>query len=838
MKSKTIFHMIAAQIKRIPSRVMKLMIWSASFLLLTLVLVQMALAGGVWWLHSEKGQAWLETKIQTVAAESGYDVHIAGLYYSFPQALTIKTLEIADEQGAILSLAQTRLQPKLWGLSRKHLDFSIQSETFTLHRLPKSKSAPDEKEDFSLLPFTVPDLYFTSLSFDDISVKKFEIKSGVFGQAIMLSPVLKGFIKLDDSIGADMSLFLSASGAAAPTWMPERVDFKGRLQPQTMDVALAHLKIKNDKFQVTARGTGNLGKDDTVDLKMDATIKDLAAFAKNIEGRITLKAALQGALTAPFFQAQGTASLPLLKERGMDIINFTLSDPDLRSVTNGSFTLESLYQNMPLTLAADFDYNAPFVAFNHINGRAPDAVLEGDVTVNTDNALASGRASLIVDDIQNYAALAGVDLAGSGTISVDLSEQSAAQNILITASGRDVQYDTIFIKALEATTEIVDINHPIPTALALNAKGIKLSPDVTLSALTATIADKDNDVRRLEMNASGAALQPFTIKGGADIIDPFNKDVKADNIALTLSSEGSSLRASGWADMKALDIMITSQDFDLSSLPVTVPAQLRDLRFSTQMRLNGAMNNPVIAGDIDVRPLAINSNGATMKIKARALYEQGEARIDIDGSGTGIDALRGSLSIPLQLSFIPFVMDAQSSTKLSGEMVVDTKARSLAPLLLPPQHSVRGDIQITGALSGTIGKPDMSGQVSLQNGTYIYNPIGIQLYNIDMRADINPAKIEITKLHAEDGNNGVLNGQGIVSIGGPLGTRLGLRLKDFDLLDSDIVQGTMSADLDLKGVSETAYLLAGEINLGKFDVVIPEQFQSTIPVLNKARSLC
>lgn len=831
MSIKAIFNFILIKIKRVPARVMKIILWSTSFLLMVLVTLQLGLIASIWWLRSDDGQVWLETQIETVAAESGYNVQISGIGYAFPQSINIGTLEVFDMQGAIVSLTDTKLRPGLLGLGLKHLDLSLQSKTLILHRIPETQEIPDSDESFALEPFVLPNPYFTSFSFSDLSVETFEIRPEVFGQEMVLSPRLKSEITLGELIKLDLSLYLREHNAGDPPWMPDRLDLNGSFDPQTLDVVLEALKIKSDVVQISANGTGNLGKDGTIHFETKAELNDLSAFADGIEGETHIEAVLDGTLSAPSLVVQGSADLPLLKERGLKTITLTLTDPDLSTFASGDFKISTAYQSMPVIVEADFDYNAPNIVLQNIKGSAPNASIKGGVSVNTDTILVSGDAALIIDDLQTYATLAGFDLAGKGIVNIGLSGLEQTQTIKINASANEVKYDTIFIKSLNTTTEITDINNPIPKSLTLNAKGLRPSKDISFQTLTATIADKGRDIYRLDINGAGTALQKFQIKGGADITGVSADTVKAENMDLTLSSKGSDIHAAGWADRTALDVTIASKDFDLASLPVSLPEQMRALSFSTKTQVKGSMDNPVIDADIDLSPVTITDK-AKIKLNAKASYKEGHAQVNINGNGNGIDALRGSVNIPLKLSFIPFVMDADASTPLDGQMVIDTKARSLAPLLLPPTHNLTGDIEVNGTLSGTIGQPDLSGKASVQNGTYLYKPIGVHLYNIGMRADLNPSGINLTKLYAEDGQNGTLSGAGKVSISGPQGTNVDINLKDFNLLDSDMVKGTISSDLNLNGVSDTAYLLAGDINLGKFDIIIPERFQSTIPELN------
>jgi translocation and assembly module TamB len=107
----------------------------------------------------------------------------------------------------------------------------------------------------------------------------------------------------------------------------------------------------------------------------------------------------------------------------------------------------------------------------------------------------------------------------------------------------------------------------------------------------------------------------------------------------------------------------------------------------------------------------------------------------------------------------------------------------------------------------------------------------VTLRQIVLNADLSPSGIDIKTLTARDGEKGTLDGKGHVDFADNAKTNATLTLNNFHLLKSDKAEGFASAALNVTG-KNSGYQIGGTVDLGEFNITVPEQFQTNIPQLN------
>jgi translocation and assembly module TamB len=825
---RNVFNILSKLVKRFSA----VLIWFFSITLTVLILVQMAFVGSVIWLNGDSGQEWLKVQISQANASTGYDIEFSNISYSFPQGLAIQGLTVADGDGLILDMDRTVLRPNLIGFGVHHFGLSMNVDTFTLHRLPKTKEEDTtESEQFALTPFSLPDIYFNSFALDNLNIETLDVKKTVFGTALSVSPSLSSQITLGDVINLDLDLKVKKADIPLPIWMPERISLAGQLNPKSLDLTVEEFTAKNDHTMIQAAGDANLSAQGHVSLTANGRVSDFSPLAEGIEGNAEVEIAISGAFDALALKSTGEISMPLLKERGFSDIRFEVADDDLSNAPLGQVLLEGAYQEKPIKLTATFDMDESTVHIRNITGNAPDLTLSGDVNLNTDTMMADGIIEVTAQNLSTYSAMAGVDIDGQARANITLQHEDNIQGAAIKATVTNAAYEDITLQNAEIATQLSNMQNVWPREMTLTAKGLRPAQEVVIKTLNATLTEQKDGAHVLSLNANGNALQDFKLSGEATLQGLRQADISAQNIDFKLTSKGSVMTLRGQADLETLDVNLNTKNFNLASLPVTLPEQMRELALDADARIHGVMNKPIVTANADLTPIMV-AKGARVKISAKGRYENNLARVDVSGSGEAIDTLNGFVQLPLKFSLSPFIFDLPPSTPLKGNVNLAAQANSIAQFTLPVGHKLSGNVKVEGTVAGSIGKPDVSGTAFFKNGTYTYRALGVELFDIDMNANLTPESIKVTNLNAHDGKGGMMSGKGRISFNEPQNTDLDLELKNFRLLDSDKAKGSISlADLTLQGRAQD-YLLSGKIDLGQFDIVIPERFQSKIPTLN------
>lgn len=822
---------IMHKIKNTGSRFSKGVIWALSVIFAVLLILQIAVTAGIFWLNSQSGQNFIQTQIDNATADTGYIVSVTPVSYAFPNGFKFGAITVSDDEGVIAEIQDLVLRPSLIGLGVRSVTLSVGADNVVLHRLPQPKQteiADDEPK--PLEPFALPDIYFTSLALDSLRIDRLDIRQDVFGTEIVFSPRLETHINLGRTMRVELDLVNKPADSELPAWMPERVRFFGRLNPQTLDADIGRLDIRNDVLRLMAVGQANIGAGSLLDIAVNGRIADFSAFAEGVDGRGEVKASLGGTIDTPTVHIDGRVVMPLLAERGLGDILFTLATTDDVTPLQGQFRTHTTYQGNEVALTADFAVRDKVLKLSEIRGNAPDINVQGQVDVDLNTMIATGDVGIDVSKLGTYSVLAGVDFAGRLKTDLTLQSNDGVQGVAVTGQINDAVYDEIRLSRATIKTQLADIAMIWPKALTLDVNGLQIGADAVVQTAEAIITAQGEDRYGLSLKLNGHAVQNFTLNGTADIRGIQANTPNVQDIRITLSSAGSDITVTGRVDSENIDIALRTRGFGSGSLPVALPEPLSRLAIDADAGITGAMASPLITADVTVSPLTI-AGQAHINLSLKGRYENGSARVDLAGRGDGIQAMNGYAALPMTLSLSPFVFDMPETTPLSGRVNIKAKAEDLAVLFLPVDHALRGDLNVNGTVAGTIGNPDISGTAGLTEGAYRFNPFGIELFDIALNTSLNPDSLRVDHLSANDGQNGHLRGDGTVHFANPQNTRVDINFDNFRLLKSDMADGTLSADLGLRGRADD-YLLSGDVTLGQFDIVIPERFQSNIPELN------
>ncbi|MDZ7644534.1 MAG: translocation/assembly module TamB domain-containing protein [Woeseiaceae bacterium] len=119
-------------------------------------------------------------------------------------------------------------------------------------------------------------------------------------------------------------------------------------------------------------------------------------------------------------------------------------------------------------------------------------------------------------------------------------------------------------------------------------------------------------------------------------------------------------------------------------------------------------------------------------------------------------------------------------------------AARLVPLIDDAAGSFNADIRVAGRLAA----PELSGGISLRDGLLAYDPLGIQLDELQMDGDFQGSRIELESTFRTGAGHGRLTSSAWYEEGGPAG--LELALSGDDLVLVDLVDLGVTVDPDLR----------------------------------------
>lgn len=806
----------------------RLSLWCGAILLLIAVIMQIAITGGIIWLGSANGKIWVQEQIANTLKDTGYTVSYQDLYYTADRGFWVKQLTLSDTSGPMLQADYAAIKPAFLPILERRLSLSLEGGTIDLERLPVSNRNTEQAP--SPTSITIP-IYFRSISLDSFHIAHLQLGEKILGQRMALEPHLKTKIILNKSIDADLTATLDQIDGTDIAWLPQTLNFQGTFDPATTQIAIRSLNIKAPAYAIEGKGSYAIAPAQPVDLQLSAAIDHLDRLAKGMPGKISLNGSITGTADALAFNGNGKADLDLLKERGLDIVDFKADIPSLNDQGKGSLALTTQYKETPVTLSADLHYAETQLIIENLKGNAPDLDVSGMATLDTATTLLTGEINAKFDNLATYSDLAGIKLAGKGAVNAALSHPQDTQTVKLSATLDGIRYDTIILKHADGTATIADIKNPWPNAADLTAQGFNMG-DAGIGSLKATLKKRDGGQDyHLDLNASGNYRQGFQISGGTDISNLEQAQPDLSNIAFTLKSAGNTLNLKGKLDAETINITADTTRFALRGLPLDIPEATQNFMLSGKASMTGALSDPVMTSNLHLNTGTVKTSLPVLDLEIIAGYKANQASANISGKGKGIKTLTANLDLPLGLSLKPFKFDMPQNTALNGSIVLNGDSSSLLGPFLPQGTVIGGNIDTKAKISGALNAPAIDGNILLSKGSLHDAGSGLNLANIDLNALFSQSSLTLKTLSAQDAAQGTIKGSGKIGFGKTATGQINLILDQFHTMKTDTVDAVVSGTLSLQNENK-GYSIKGQIDPDQTSITIPERLQSSIPQLN------
>ncbi|MCB1782557.1 MAG: translocation/assembly module TamB domain-containing protein [Alphaproteobacteria bacterium] len=360
----------------------RLVLWLVAVLFLFAFLVQIAIWGGVAWLNGPQGQAFVQSKISEALAESGYVLSVDGFSYRPLTGIGLGSLEVSDQDGLIASLKDVRLHAGIFPLAARHLSLSLWVDTVTLNRLPKgADKAPDETP--GMAPFSLPDLYFHSVSLSDIAIEHVSLAPSVAGKDIAFSPTLTGRIMLQ-SHRATGKLFLGLEDVAIEgmddktiALLPSDLAFSGTLEADAPRVVIDSLQIKGKGYGLKANGDFTLDQSRLANLAVRFNVPDLAVLAPGQGGSFDVSTDITGAIDSLAAKGGGSVLLDALSDAGLSAVDFSFDADGLTDLPKGTLSLGTMRGEESIGLDTQFAVKDGGLILDDLKGHGPQFAFSG-----------------------------------------------------------------------------------------------------------------------------------------------------------------------------------------------------------------------------------------------------------------------------------------------------------------------------------------------------------------------------------------------------------------------------------------------------------------------------
>lgn len=799
-----------------------------SFLLLFVMLVHVLIAVGFVWLGTPGGQTMLRKQINQALDGTGYVVDYHALYYSAITGLNVTGLRVDDANGVIADADRMTIRIGLLPLAARHAAASFEAGSVTVHRLPAGSG---DEEGEKATGFTIPDLYFRSLSLDHLRIKRLDLREGVVGPAMVLAPDLTINVDLSSGLAVDLRAAIAQVDDTVIAWMPEAVRVKGIVDTQNLWTDLETLRVEAVSYTVEGAGRADLHDGGDVDFTLAVKSSDLRPLTGE-GGHADMQVHLRGVSDDPTLDVSGALVMDRLVENGLPRLDLTVTSRNIVSAPAGMVKMAGRYHDVDLQAALDFSYDASQLHISSLTLNGPDLKAGGNGIINVSTGLISGDIHADVGALATYAPLIGVDVAGQVKLNASFAPTAAAtQAVTLDADINSARYDTYNIDRLRVKAALADLQKRWPQTMDVVLNGARISETIAIQSMTAKIAQDDAGHYRLNIDGSGTVPQALQVSGGANLSALDQPIPSARDIDMTVTMGTSSVRLTGDVVDRVTALKAAANDFKMADVPASLPVTLAETTLTGVVDITGPLDQPAVSMTAQSGDIVVATDVPAIRLSAKGGYQSGAGRLDVSGTGPAIQTLSAQVSVPLVVSLYPFAFTLSDQAPLNGALNADLDSTALAGLVLPPGHRLAGILRVDGTIAGTLAAPDARGTVTFQKGMYDYDQYDIALRDIDIAADLDRTKVKLRTFSANDGNGGTVAGDGVFDFVNMAATAMALKLDQVRLVKSNLADGTADADLALKGRSD-GYDVTGTITLNDFNVAIPEKFQTQIPELN------
>ncbi len=803
-----------------------------AFAIVLIAVIQVTLMAGFSLLNTGMGRDLVQKQIDTLTADTPYDIALGNLFYDPVRGFTLYSLSIADADGPLLTLDRVSAAIPFEKLIARHLDLMVSAGTLTLHRLPADEeNMPAAQAETSQDTIVLPDLYIRRAS-AIMTIDRLIIDADISGNEIILSPKLSIAAEIGNGVKSNIILEPRAISHLLPAPLPDTITLASNYDPENKQASIDHLDILSTAYNIHIKGVSDLSENGTQNYTLNALYHDLTTLTQNQFQSAALDAKLSGTISTPVLEANGKLAPAELAKEGLTDVLFNIT-PDISSDTAKALVkLETTYGKDPVLLTSHLSYKAPLVTVESLNAQAPYVLGDGHAVFDTQTMLADGVLTIEVKDFSHYKDLLGVILGGSAKTDVTLKSNEQLQSVSINVIARNLRYDTIKAARLDVNADIADISHPWPQDAVAVASGLVLSSDLSVNKLNASIKEDANDSYRLIMNGNGRFQKPFTLKASAVLSDFTAAFPSIRNIDARLSLRESSISASGSLTPEEVNLSAETSKFRLNDLPIDIPRNAARAHVSGKATLTGSPAMPEAKADLSLAGLDPGTYQG-LSFTAQAVYRDKKASAIFGGKGSGIKTLNAEAQIPMAFSLYPFSFTLDDNAPINGDVDANLDLGAIAGIFVPPTHVIEGTLDADAQIRGTIKTPTINGNAALSRGLYKGLDTGIDIHDINGAATFDQDGLSLSSLRATDGENGTLSGKGLVSFSGS-GTTFSLDVNRFHLPKEGMADGYVSAAINLKD-NNSGYRLAGDIMIEEMNINIPERFSADIPELNIIR---
>ncbi len=577
-----------------------------------------------------------------------------------------------------------------------------------------------------------------------------------------------------------------------------------------------------------------------------------------LEGAMEMAGSVKGSLNAMILRAEAKAGEVILEGFAFKDLSLDLQAEDLPSRPKGNLGFSLSHRGHGIRGETDYCIGPHSIDWTALSLKGAGSELSGRLKLDLEKKIFEGELKGLCRDLSVLEPVIGERLEGGGRFRIILKPEEAAQAASFFIAAEEIRGRFGQAGSMDIQGEIRDIFHHPGGRAGLLVKAFQRQ-DLSLDRITLTA---EGDARQLTFGGGAQGLYgeglDLDLSGGyastqhdrALTLNRFHANYAGQRLQLMqpvtchLSSKGIDFRglelrfASGL--LKA-DGKMGDTDVDVDLRFEALPLELLELAgiqktagtATGRFRLQGRPDKP--DGTLDFRLAGIGISTSTMEavppltVKGRAGLTSDELHAEFFFEGLTARPFEARMQIPLAVSVRPFSWSLSPKGPLKGEFLGQMDPSRIISLAGLDDQTLEGQMDVQFTLGGTVEHPEVSGELSLEKGTYENVRSGTLLKDIEIEVAAGTPRLLLKRARAGDGEKGKIFALGWLDVipdqGFPF--KVDVSMDQATLLRRDDATVTVGGQLILSGSIEEA-MVGGQIHLGTAELRIPERLPPEI----------
>lgn len=268
----------------------------------------------------------------------------------------------------------------------------------------------------------------------------------------------------------------------------------------------------------------------------------------------------------------------------------------------------------------------------------------------------------------------------------------------------------------------------------------------------------------------------------------------------------------------------------LPPLPFTSTVAIEAFLYGSPKSLNGH-----IQLDLDRMKILDETYVKLPPLQAHCQATLKEEKLECVGTiiGAGPYPMTLSATLPFKCQVLPPKVTIDQKSPIQAELTASGEISPYLQLFYSDTTNITGQAAIALAMEGTLENPQMSGELSLENGTFESYTLGTLFENISAKIIGRGSQVHLSKFSAETNKTRTVNATGTLALD-PAGFypfSILVNTNHAPIFQLDEARIITSGPLQLQGNLKSA-LISGDLTIERADFEIPKQISSSIKDLD------